>query len=82
MDSGAESTIEALYAILEAEQSDIAPDYFNYQKSETDSTEQFMYSVFRNQEGDQIVVVLDLKKSDVLFLEGEESAHFLASIER
>ncbi|HEV8289524.1 MAG TPA: glycoside hydrolase family 9 protein [Candidatus Norongarragalinales archaeon] len=67
--SGAESTIEALYSIIEVEQHPIARKYLFHRKKETGETNGSKYAVFRNDQGEQVTLVLNSKKDDLAILE-------------
>ncbi|MCX6142415.1 MAG: hypothetical protein NTZ35_04275 [Ignavibacteriales bacterium] len=64
--SGAESTIEALYTLLEIEQYPLAKKYLNYKKKTNRSTKETMAATFQNDEGDLLVLTLNLKHGTVL----------------
>ncbi|MBI3004033.1 MAG: hypothetical protein HYY49_01295 [Ignavibacteriales bacterium] len=76
MNSGAESTIEALYAVLEIEQYAIAKKYLRYFKIENGSSKQYEYAIFRGENSKEVTVALDLKEGLMLVLEGEEGKRF------
>ena len=82
LDSGAESTIEALYTILELEQNYSAMKYIDYRKAESGQTGRISYAVFRDAKGNEITLVLDSERLDLLVLEDTESKEFLQSIKR
>jgi len=82
LDSGAESTIEALYTILELEQNYSAMKYIDYRKAESGQTGRISYALFRDAKGNEITLVLDSERLDLLVLEDTESKEFLQSIKR
>jgi len=59
--SGAESTIEALYTLLEVEQYSLARRYLTYKKVATMSTKEMISASFRDRGGDEVVLGLNLK---------------------
>jgi hypothetical protein len=65
LNSGAESTIEALYTLLEIEQYPLAKKYLNYQKKTSRSTKETLSATFQNDAGDTLVLSLDLKRGTV-----------------
>ena len=69
--SGAESTIEALHSMIELERYPLAMKYLDYRKVKSGKSANSMYAVFQNLQGDELKLVLDLKKSKVVVLEGE-----------
>jgi len=64
--SGAESTIEALYTLLEIEQYPLARKYLNYRKKASRSTKETLSATFEDDEGDTVVLKLNLKRGIVL----------------
>jgi hypothetical protein len=77
--SGAESTIEALYAILEAERYPLARRFLRYRKISSGSNERYVYAVYRDDQGGELTLAVDLGKSSLLVLEGQKSRTFHAS---
>lgn len=78
--SGAESTIEALMTILEVERYPQAEKYLQYRKVKSGSRSSYLYAVFRNDAEDELTLVVDLKQSRLLVLEGEKSRAFLEKV--
>ncbi len=74
--SGAESTIEALHSVLEVGRFPEARKYLNYRKVRNGMKSNSLYAVFENSQGDELTLVLDLKKSKVVMLEGEKSEKY------
>ena len=99
--SGAESTIEALYALVEIERYPVAMKLLNYRRACTPAfrfgfpeagrpqcsvtarrrvrsgeSANSLYAVFENSQGDELTLVLDLKRSKVVVLEGEKSRKY------
>lgn len=64
--SGAESTIEALYTLLEIEQYPLATKYLSYKKKSSRSTKETMSATFQNDAGDTVVLTMNLKRGTVL----------------
>ncbi|HEX9658637.1 MAG TPA: hypothetical protein VGB89_17150 [Bacteroidota bacterium] len=74
--SGAESTIEALHALVEVERYPVAMKLLNYRRTRGGESASSLYAVFENSQGDELTLVLDLKKSKVVVLEGEKSKKY------
>lgn len=72
LNSGAESTIEALYSILEAEQSSVARGLFHVQTVESGEYRNGYYSIFEKEDGERIGLILDVTNKDVGFIYGDE----------
>ena len=64
--SGAESTIEALYTLLEIERYPLAKKYLNYKKKASRSTKETMSATFQNDKGDALVLMLNLKQGTLV----------------
>jgi len=64
--SGAESTIEALYTLLEIEQYPLARKYLTYKKKSSRSTKETLSATFENDAGDSVVLTMNLKRGTVL----------------
>ena len=71
--SGAESTIEALYTLIEIEQYPIAKKYLRYRKINGSSTKQLIEGVFRNESGDVLTLALDLTNGNLTLHEGKHT---------
>lgn len=63
--SGAESTIEALYTLLEIEQYPLASKYLSYRKTSNQSTGEILSATFQNAAGDTLVLTMNLKRGTV-----------------
>ena len=63
--SGAESTIEALYTLLEIEQYPGAIRYLSYRKHSARLTDDELIGIFRSSTGDELELALDLKTGRV-----------------
>ncbi|TSA23175.1 hypothetical protein D4R75_03855 [bacterium] len=63
--SGAESTIEALYTLLEIEQYPLARKYLSYRKTSNRSTKEILSATFQNDAGDTLVLTMNLKRGIV-----------------
>jgi hypothetical protein len=74
--SGAESTIEALYALVELEQFPQAGKYLHYRKVKHGATARFVYGVFASPSHKEITLALDLNNQKLLVMEGEKSKEF------
>jgi hypothetical protein len=70
LNSGAESTIEALYSILEVEQSKRGGQFMKAQVVERGTVGKNRYVVFRNEQGEELTLVLDAGKKDLGIVEG------------
>jgi hypothetical protein len=84
--SGAESTIEALHSLVELERYPVAMKLLNYRRVRSGESANSLYALFvrrtpngENSHGDELTLVLDLKKSKVVVLEGEKSRRYGAS---
>lgn len=77
MNSGAESTIEALYAILEAEQSPVARDLFHVRTVDSGEFQSGYYAVFEKEDGERISLVLDIENQDVLLIDGDKIEEYI-----
>jgi len=95
--SGAESTIESLHALVELERYPVAMKLLNYRRVRSSESANSLYAVFvrrsttpdgsghrrlvetpygENSQGDELTLVLDLKRSKVVVLEGEKSKKY------
>ena len=63
--SGAESTIEALYTLLEIQQYPLAIKYLTYRKTSNHATQEILSATFQNDAGDTIVLTMNLKRGTV-----------------
>ncbi len=68
--SGAESTIEALYTFLEVQQYPLAAKYLCYRKTSERSTSDKLEATFRDEQGHQVSLILDLTSGS---LEAQEN---------
>lgn len=64
--SGAESTIEALYTLLEIEQYPLARKYLNYKMKAIRSTKETLAATYQNDAGNTLILTLNLKRGTVL----------------
>jgi hypothetical protein len=71
--SGAESTIEALYTLVEIEQYPLAKKYLWYKKTKKSSQEQLIEGMFRNESGDESTLALDLTTGILTLHEGKST---------
>jgi hypothetical protein len=74
--SGAESTIEALYTVLELEQHPIARKFLEFTRIENVETGDYMYAVFQNALDEEVTLALDIGSSKMSILEGTKSREF------
>ena len=74
--SGAESTIEALYTLIELEQYPQAMKYLTYHRIRSGSTPQYVYGLFKDNSDNQLTLAIDLKTKTLILLEGTESKAF------
>ena len=88
--SGAESTIEALHVLVELERYPVAMGLLTYRHVRSGESANSLYAVFvrrsttrlvetpygENSQGDELTLVLDLKRSKVVVLEGEKSRKY------
>jgi hypothetical protein len=78
--SGAESTIEALFTLVELERYPVAKKYSEYTKVKQVATSDYVYAIFENNVHKELTLGIDLKKSGLFILEGKGSARFRAKI--
>jgi hypothetical protein len=71
--SGAESTIEALYTLVEIEQYPLAKKYLWYKRIKGSSQEQLIEGMFRNASGDELTLALDLTTGALTVKEGKST---------
>jgi hypothetical protein len=69
--SGAESTIEALYTLVEIEQYPLAVKYLHYKKIKGTSRGEIVEGVFQNAAGDESKLILDLTAGTLTLHEGK-----------
>ena len=72
LNSGAESTIETLLALLAVERSPLAAEYLSYRKLASGKRGELLFAVFRNDAGGQIAITVDGRSGEMKVLEGEE----------
>lgn len=80
--SGAESTIEALHSMIELERFPVAMKYLNYRKVRSGETSDCVYGVFENSSGNQLTLALDLRKSTLVLVEGEQSRTYQKNLKK
>ncbi len=80
--SGAESTIEALYTVLELEQHPIARRFLEFTRIEDVETRDYMYAVFQNALDEEVTLALDIGSSKLSILEGTKSKEFQENLKR
>ena len=78
--SGAESTIEALYTIIELEQYPEVVKYLRYGRVKSGKTPRYTYAVFQGGEDGELTLAIDLTEQKVLLFEGRESSKFQLNI--
>ena len=74
--SGAESTIEALYVLTELERYPQTRKYLRYRKTQWGTTPEYLYAMFNDGSGNQLTLAIDLTSKKLLLLEGNESEEF------
>jgi hypothetical protein len=74
--SGAESTIEALYTLVEIEHYPAARRYLSYTKISSGKRGEYRSALFRNRRGEEATVRIDLRDGTLTILEGESSRRF------
>jgi len=77
--SGAESTIEALYTITELERYPAARQYLSYVRTDAFTRGTREAGVFTDEKGNAVVLVIDTAKKAVTLLEGDAAARFIGS---
>lgn len=75
--SGAESTIEALYSVVELERYPQARKYLTYRKVKKQSSPKHLSAVFKDGRGDELTLAIDLMKGSLFLLDGKESEKIL-----
>lgn len=80
--SGAESTIEALYTIVEVEKYPLLRNYINCKKTSHDTTPQYVYGVFRLNDRDNAVLAVDVSKNRLIISEKEHATSFLLRVRK
>ncbi len=71
--SGAESTIEALYTILEIQHYPLAMKYLSYKKTSASFGDRSIEGVFRNPSGDELTLAVDLASGTPTLREGKSA---------
>jgi hypothetical protein len=80
MNSGAESTIEALFTLIEVEKYPQSSRYLHFQKIREGANRRYLFGVFQDADGNEVTLALDLEHSRLLVLENEESRAFLRQV--
>ncbi len=75
--SGAESTIEALYALVELDRYPLAMKYLSFRKTKKQLTSRYLLAVFENSRSEQFTLAVDLMQGNFKLLEGRASDKFL-----
>ena len=75
--SGAESTIEALYSVVELERYPQARKYLTYRKVKKQSSPDHLSAVFKDERGNEVTVAINLMKGSLLLLDGKEGEKIL-----
>jgi hypothetical protein len=73
--SGAESTIEALNAIIELEQYDKTGEFTKFKRLENGETEKYLFAIFSSSSG-EMGLVLDKKQGAIFMLQGKLLSEF------
>jgi len=84
LNAGAESTIEALYSILETTVNPISKQYLDYQKKEVKTVESngrllYRYAIFEK-EGKKVGLILNFEQKQFQVLEDQALQNFLSAI--
>lgn len=74
--SGAESTIEALFTIVEIERYPAARGFLSYRKIFSGERRGYRIGIFRNDRGGEVTVRIDPRDGALAILEGEASRRF------
>jgi len=74
--SGAESTIEALYALVEIEQYPLARRLLSYRKIFSGKRGEYHSALFQNGRGEEVTLRIDQRDGTMTILEGEASKRF------
>jgi len=80
--SGAESTIEALYTLVEVEHYPEAKHYLTFTKVSTQKTSRYHTALFRDSTGEEATVGVDLASGSLVVLENEASMEFQKAFQR
>lgn len=80
MNSGAESTIEALLTLVELEKYPSALRYLHFRKVREGATRRYLFGVFQNTSGDELTLAIDVKRSRLLVFENDTSRMFLQQV--
>ncbi len=73
--SGAESTVEALYTVIEIEQYQKAKQYLNYIKISQGIRGTELFATFKNSKGEEITIVCDSKAQGIKILNSKALKH-------
>ncbi|MGA2623324.1 MAG: hypothetical protein ABSF91_05670 [Bacteroidota bacterium] len=73
---GAESAVEALYTLTELERYPLTIGYLHFQRTKRRTTSRYVYALFTNDSHAQVTVAIDMKKSMLLVLDGDDSVTF------
>jgi hypothetical protein len=73
---GAESAVEALYTLTELERYPLTIGYLHFQRAKRRTTSRYVYALFTNDSHAQVTVAIDMKKSMLLVLDGDDSVTF------
>jgi hypothetical protein len=74
--SGAESTIEALFTLTEIAKYPEAVKYLAYRKVRRERQGDWLYATFQNEARDEATLALDTKSGFLQLLEGDASKNF------
>lgn len=80
LNSGAESTIEALYTLIELEPYPQALRYARCRRVTAGVTSRYLFAVFRGETDDELTLAIDLERSRLILCENEESRTFLRQV--
>jgi len=82
LNSGAESTIEALYTLFEVERYPDAVHYVHYRRVGSGENERYLWGTFADTSGSEVTLALDRKQARLMVLEGRNSKAFRQRMQR
>ncbi len=78
--SGAESTIEALWSLLEVERYDLSKKFLHARKVRRASSKEILAALFAVPGGEQAVVAVELKRRSLVVLQGEQAGEYMQAL--
>lgn len=81
LNSGAESTIEGLFTLLEVDANPVAARYLQYRRTGTGSNKQYRYALFEGKDG-HLVLAIDLQLRALRIFEGTDAVMFINALKK